>query len=166
MTRRDISSRRSFLKVGVVLAAPLTAVPAVALASNEPQARLADENAIRVLHQDWLRRVTAGTAKGKEMVLPDGVAPSQEKISAIATLLAGPPDEIEIGADGKTARGHFHCTVEIETPIAKIGTLAQMASLQGGGFVRRTEPRVLVVDCAKAGGVWSIVRLHLATAQA
>jgi len=52
--------------------------------------------------------------------------------------------------------------VEIETEIAQDCTLAQMAREQGGGFVRRTERRVLNVEYSKVSGAWSIAKAEFA----
>lgn len=147
-------TRRSFLKVGAVLAAPL----APALAGDGAKERLAqfeDERALRDLHQTWLRSVNAGQAGEKELAsLHDAAG---EKVRSIVAQPAGPPDDIKI--DGNSATGRFHCMIELERPITKNCTLAQMAHLQGDGFVRRTESRVLTVDYAKADGIWSIAKL-------
>lgn len=162
MTKDQVSTRRNFLKVGAILSAPLAALPVAALASDGSTVRLArleDERAIRDLHQTWLRSVNARTASNKGLAL-GGAA--EDNVHSIGARLEGPPDEIKIGADGKGATGCFHCAVELETPIAKNCTLAQMAHQQGGGFVRRTESRVLIVDYAKADGAWSIARVKLA----
>ncbi|HEY0281092.1 MAG TPA: hypothetical protein VGC27_00515 [Rhizomicrobium sp.] len=165
MSRNDISTRRTFLKAGAVLSAPLAAAPVAAFAGDSEArlARLEDENAIRVLHQTWLRSINAGTA-GKERVPPllAGVQAAGDKVRSIAANHAAPPDVIMLAADGRNATGRFHCTIGLERPIAQDCTLAQMAHLQGGGFVRRTESRVLIVDYVKAGGAWSIARVESA----
>jgi hypothetical protein len=170
MSKGDVSSRRSFLKAGAVLSAPLAVLPGAALAGNGAGARLArleDENAIRSLHQNWLRGINASTAgnAGLEGMKAATLAPG-EKVCGISADLAGPPDAIVIGANGSTARGQFHCAVEVEAPLAKDCTLGQMAHLQGGGFVRRTEARVLTVDYAKTNRGWSVTQRRLAAAKA
>jgi hypothetical protein len=53
--------------------------------------------------------------------------------------------------------------VEIETTIAQDCTLARMAHAQGGGFVRRTERRVLIVEYVKAAGAWAIAKVEFAS---
>ncbi len=167
MTKNDMSSRRYFLKAGAMLAAPLAAMSGAALASDGSKARLAqleDERALRDLHQTWMRNANAETMlrRGLPRLNPDAVAVG-DKIRSIMANQVGPTDEIEIAAGGKRATGRFHCAVELETPIAPTCTLARMAHLQGGGFVRRTEARVLTIDYVKADGVWSIVLAKLAT---
>ena len=167
MTTKTTSTRRSFLKRGALLAAPLAAaVPAAALADDGLTARLTrleDEAAIRELHQTWLRRINTG-AGGAALPLiadPEGAA-SDEAVRSIAADHAGQPEAIEVAADGKSAAGWFPCAVGIETTIAQDCTLARMAHAQGGGFVRRTERRVLKVEYVKAGGAWAIAKVEFA----
>jgi len=154
------STRRSFLKRGALLAAPLAAVaaPAAILADDELRARLArleNEAAIRELHQAWLRRINAG-AGDAAMLDPS--------VRSIAPDHSAETDAIEIAADGRRASGRFHCAVETETEIPQDSTLAQMARAQGSGFLRRTERRMLKVEYAKASGVWEIAKAELAPA--
>jgi len=174
MTTDTASTRRDFLKGGALLAAPLAAVaaPAVILAEDELKVRLARlENvaAIRELHQSWLRRINtrtddpAGTAAAAARMFADAKrAAFDEGVRSIAADHAGEPDAIEIAADGKSAAGRFPCAVEIDTAIAQDCTLAQMAYQQGGGFVRRTERRVLKVEYVKASGAWAIAKIEFA----
>jgi hypothetical protein len=169
----SVSTRRSFLKRGALLAAPLAAVaaPAAIMADDELKARLArleDEAAIRELHQAWLRRINTRTddATGAGAAAPrfaDGEgAAFDHAVRRIATDHAGQPDAIEVAADGKSAAGRFHCAVETETAIAQDCTPAKMAHAQGGGFVRRTERRVLKVEYVKASGAWAIAKVEFA----
>jgi hypothetical protein len=168
MTNDTTSTRRSFLKGGALLAAPLAAVaaPAAILADDELKARVArleNEAAIRELHQAWLRRVNAGAADAVTSLFADGKgAALDHAVRGIAPDHAGKPDAIEVAADGRSAAGRFHCAVEIETAIAQDCTLAQMARAQGGGFVRRTERRVLKVEYVKASGAWAIAKAEFA----
>jgi hypothetical protein len=166
---KDTSTRRSFLKSGALLAAPLAAaVPAAVMADDGLKARLAkleDEAAIRELHQNWLRRINTGAGEAATPVFTDSdrIAFGQT-VRSIAADHAGEPGTIEVATDGKSAVGRFHCTIEIETRIAQDCTLARMAHAQGGGFVRRTERHVLNVEYVKAFGAWSIARAALAPA--
>ena len=82
---------------------------------------------------------------------------------SIAADHTGQPDAIEVAADGKSAAGRFQCAVEIEATIAQDCTLAQMAHAQGGGFVRRTERRVLKVEYVKTSGAWAIAKVEFAS---
>jgi hypothetical protein len=174
MTRETDSTRRSFLKGGALLAAPLAvAVPAALVADDGLRVRLArleDEAAIRELHQSWLRRVNVGAGAGARAdaaVAPrfadaEGAAPDQA-VRSIAADHAGEPDAIDLAADGKSAIGRFQCAVELENEIAQDCTLARMAHAQGGGFVRRTERRVLKVEYVKADGAWAIAKVDFAS---
>ena len=168
MNQDTTSTRRSFLKRGAVLAVPLAAaVPAAVMADDGLKARLArleDEAAIRELHQDWLRRINTGASDATTPLVadPEGAALDQA-VRSIAADHAAQPDAIEVAADGQSAAGRFPCAVEIETTIAQDCTLAQMARLQGGGFARRTERRVLNVEYVKAYGAWSIAKAEFAS---
>jgi hypothetical protein len=167
MTRSDLSSRRSFLRAGAVLSAPLV-VPVAALAGDRGAARVAqleDERAIRDLHQAWMRGVNAGGMDGKATtLLTAGVCSTGDNLCSIGAQRAAPPDAITFDPDGMTATGRFHCAIDIETPLAQNCTLAQMAHLQGNGFVRRTATDVLYVDYIKTGKVWSVARVKFAVA--
>jgi hypothetical protein len=174
MTTDNTSTRRSFLKGGALLAAPLAAaVPAALVADDGLRARLTrleDEAAIRKLHQAWLRRIN--TRPEDVTRVGDAVAPlfadaegaaSAQAVRSIAADHTGEPDAIEIAADGKSAIGRFQCAVEIESAIAQDCTLTRMAHAQGGGFVRRTERRVLKVEYVKADGAWAIAKVDFAS---
>jgi hypothetical protein len=167
MTRDTDSTRRSFLKGGALLAAPLAAaVPAAIMADDDLKARLArleDEAAIRALHQAWLRRINtrAGDAVAPLFADAEGTK-SDQAVRSIAADHAGEPDVTDIAADGKSAIGRFQCAVEIENAIAQDCTLARMAHAQGGGFVRRNERRVLKVEYAKTSGAWAIAKVEFA----
>jgi hypothetical protein len=167
VTKDTASTRRTFLKSGALLAAPLAAVaaPAVVMAGDELKARLArleDEVAIRELHQAWLRRISteAAEAAAPLFAAPEGAA-SNEAVRSIVADQAGEPDAIEIARDGQSATGRFHCAAEIETTIAQDCTLARMAHAQGGGFVRRTERRVLTVEYVRTSGAWAIAKVEI-----
>ena len=168
MNKDTTSTRRSFLKGGALIAAPLAAVaaPALVKADDELKARLAkleNEAAIRELHQTWLRRINTGAADAAAPLFsfPES-GTFDQAVRSIAADHAGQPDMIEIAADAKSAVGRFHCAVEIETTIAQDCTLAQMARAQGGGFVRRMERRVLNVEYEKASGAWAIAKIEFA----
>ncbi len=156
MTRDNTSTRRSFLRGGALLAAPIAAVSAsaVALAGDGSKARvkrLEDEAAIRDLHQSWLRRVNAGE---RDALLDSSV-------HRVIADHAGAPDKIEIAADGQSATGHFDYAVEVEAPLARDCTLAQMAHAQGHGIFYRTERRTLTVAYTKVGGAWKIAKVAI-----
>ena len=155
MSTDTASTRRSFVKVGALLAAPLAvAAPVAAMAGDERAARLArleDEAAIRAVHQAWLRRVNTGED-----------AAFDKAVRSLAPDLTGEPDAIEVAADGARVAGRFACVVELETAIPQDCTPAQMAHAQGGGLIRRTERRLLKADYVKTKGVWTIAKVELA----
>jgi hypothetical protein len=149
MSKNISSSRRTFLKGGALLAAPIAAasVTAVAFADQGLKARvtyLEDEAAIRRLHQAWLRRVNAGE---RDALLDDAVR-------QILADHAGAPDQIVVAADGASAVGRFDHAVAMESTLAEDSTLAQMAHVQGHGTVRRNERRQLIVRYLKSDGLW------------
>jgi len=161
------STRRSFLKGGVLLAVPLAAAaPGTVMADDGLRARLArleDEIAIRELHQAWLRRIQSGSRDGaKQLSTRPQLTMLGQSVRSITPDHAGTADLIEVASDGKSAFGRFDCAVETESAIAQDCTLAQMAHLQGGGFVRRTEHRVLVIQYAKEGKAWVIAKVEFA----
>ena len=169
MSQDTISTRRSFLKDGALLAVPLAAAaPAAVLADDGLKARLAkleNEAAIRVLHQDWLRRINAGADDADTPLFADAEGLTfDQAVRSIAPDHAAEPDVIQVAPDGQSAVGRFPCAVEIETTIPPDCTLAQMAHEQGGGFVRRTERRVLQVEYMKASGAWAIAKAEFALA--
>ena len=167
MTTDTVSTRRSLLKGGALLAAPLAGVgAAAAVAEQDHKARLArleDEAAIRTLHQTWLRRINTGAVDDAAQLFAEPArARFDRDVRSLAADHAGAPDAIAISADGQSATGRFHFTAEIETEIPQDCTLAQMAHAQGGGFVRTTERRLLKADYVKAAGAWAIARIELA----
>jgi hypothetical protein len=167
MTTDSTSTRRSFLKRGAVLATPLAVgLPAAVMADEGLKARLArleDEAAIRELQQKWLRRINTGSGdRAASLFARPEVAKFDQTVRGIAPDLSGQPDAIEVAAGGASAVGRFHCAVEIAAAIAQDCTLAQMAHAQGGGFVRRTERRVLRVEYAKTSGGWVIAKVEFA----
>jgi hypothetical protein len=169
MTKDTASTRRSFLKSSAVLAAQLAAVgvPVALVADDELKARLArlqDESAIRELQQTWLRSINTGAGDATVLYANREAGAFHQPVSSIAADHSGQPDAIELAADAKSAIGRFHCAVEIETAIAQDCTLARMAHAQGGGFVRRTERRILKVEYVKASGAWAIANVEFASA--
>jgi hypothetical protein len=167
MTTDTTSTRRSFLKSGAVLAAPLAVtLPAAVMADEGLKARLArleDQAAIRELHQKWLRRINTGAGGTTASLYANSEASAfDQAVRGIAADHSGQPDAIELAADAKSATGRFQCVAEIEAAIAQDCTLARMAHAQGGGFVRRTERRILKVEYVKASGAWAIAKVEFA----
>ena len=166
MTTERASTRRSFVKGGALLAAPLAAAaPALAMAADGRKARLEDEAAIRDLHQALLRRVNTGE-DAAELFADPRSAGFDQAVRSVAADHMGAPDAIELAADGLSAAGRFHCVVETEADLGEDCTLAQMAHAQGGGFIRQTERRLLKADYVKTAGGWAIAKVELATVRA
>jgi hypothetical protein len=167
MTTDSTSTRRSFLKRGAVLATPLAVgLPASVMADEGLKARLArleDEAAIRELHQKWMRQISTGALDqaASPYARPE-VAKFDQTVRGIAPDHSGQPEALEVAAGGTSAVGRFDCAVEIAAAIVQDCTLAQMAHAQGGGFVRRTERRVLRVEYAKTSGAWAIAKVEFA----
>ena len=163
MSPQSTSSRRSFLKAGAIVAAPLAVVaPAAALAENEHKARaqrLQDEAEIRALHAAWLRNVARGQDVSA-LFADAGMARLDKAVQGIAADHSG-GEHIEVAADGLRATGRFAMRVDLETELPHTGTLAQMAHLQGGGRVRTTEGRTLQASYLKRNGGWAIAGLEL-----
>lgn len=163
MSDESEATRRSFLKGGAMLAAPLAvAMPAAAVAGDaraERLKRLEDEAAIRALHRDWLARVNARAAAADLLVDARAARGLDDALCAIAPD-HGEAERIEIAEDGARALGRFLCSVETERRIAPENTFAQMALAQGGGVTRRSERRELRAAYAKVDGRWLIAGIE------
>jgi hypothetical protein len=164
-------TRRSFLKNGALLAAPLAAVaaPAAIIADDNLKTRLArleDEAAIRELHQSWLRQINGAAVNAEAIDAPRPLlanskgAAFDQLVRRIALDHTGEPDAIDLAADGKSATGRSHCAVEIETALPQDCTLAQMAHAQGSGFLCRTERRIVRIAYAKSSPQWAIKKVE------
>jgi hypothetical protein len=152
MNETTNSSRRSFLKVGAVLATPVgaVAVPAIAAAADSSEARLAkleSEAAIRGLHQQWVRGINRG---------------ADRNIIAIVADHAGEPDLLQLSADGTRATGRYHCVIETVTELEPDCTLTQMKLAQGEHVVRDRARRVVVADYVRGEAGWAIGKVTLA----
>lgn len=164
MTTKRTSTRRSFLKNGALLAAPLAAAaPVAVLADDDLKSRLAkleNEAAIRELHRKWLRQISDGNSK---ITLPRATDAPGAVVRSIAPDHGAEPEAIEIEPRRNSASGRFHCVVEIESILPRDSTLAQMAHAQGSGFIRRMERRTLKVEYTKSGGAWTVTKAEFAT---
>ncbi len=158
MSNHSTPTRRMFLKGGALLAAPIAAASATALALakdhtsddlNVRVRRLEDEAAIREVHQSWLRQINAG----RGIVLLGG------SVTRVTADHAGRADRLEIATDGNGATGRFDCVVDLETRLPEDSTLGQMAHAQGTGTVRNTERLMLTVEYARKSGVWTIEKV-------
>jgi hypothetical protein len=146
------TDRRSFLKTGAIVAAPLAMVaPATVLADDGSKARLArleDEKALAALHREVVGQVNRG-----EQRLTEGL-----------TALADDPAyelQIAFADDGKRATCRRVCTASFRTEFTGHSTIEQMHRLQGQGLHRHEEARVLVAEYRKSKDGWAIEGLRL-----
>ena len=148
------TDRRSFLKSGAIVAAPLAVMaPAAALAADDGSkarlARLEDEKAIQALHRDLVRELNGG----------------QRKLAKGLTALADDPAHelhIAFAEDGRSATCRRACTASFQTEFTGTSTLEQMHRLQGQGQHSHEESRELVVEYEKGKRGWVIQRVRLA----
>jgi hypothetical protein len=156
------TDRRSFLKTGALVAAPLAAVAAPALASGDSRARLTrleDERDIEALHRAFVRRINGEgdcaefVARADAVTLDPGLRAITDDTARDATL--------EFAADGKTASSSRPVHVELETEFTGHTTIERMARFQGQGRHRRREARVMVASYVKVQDGWRIARLSL-----
>ena len=171
MSEENTPTRRSFLKGGAIIAAPLAAVglPAAALAADgraEKLARLEAEKAIRDLHQGWLRQVNSGNfAAAAQLYANDKCGAALSGVCAVVPDQAGEADELDFASDGKRASASYAFVVESETLIPADNTLAQMRHAQGEAMVRTSERRTLKADYVQTReGGWAIAKLDFAQA--
>jgi hypothetical protein len=148
------TDRRSFLKTGAIVAAPLAVMaPAAAFAADDRSkarlARLEDEKAIEALHRDLVREVNGG----------------KRKLAKGLTALADDPAhelQIAFAGDGRRASCRRPCTAQFRTEFTGHSTLEQMHRLQGQGQHSREESRELVVEYEKGKHGWIVQRARLA----
>jgi hypothetical protein len=167
MSKTMTTSRRSFLKSGAIVAAPVVAVaaPAVAFAADDSGAKLArleDERAIEALGRDFIRHFNASGAEGTAGLFADGQAPKLANASRLALDTASEPEQLEIAADGASARLRHAVTVESEHALEGHGTLVEMARLQGNTSARTSEQRMLIAEFVKHGDRWAIGNVRFA----
>jgi hypothetical protein len=157
------TDRRSFLKTGALVAAPLAvATPVVAQADDGGRTRLArleDEREIGALHRAFLRHVNGGRDCGAFLARADTVT-LEEGLRSIAD---DPADEgtLDLAADGMTAASRRQVRVEIDTVFMGHSTVEQMARFQGHGSHRHIEARLMTADYIKGTDGWRIARLTL-----
>ena len=150
------TTRRTFFSGVAALTAPLTASAAVtADRGDDLGARLAaleDAKAIRELQQTYARLLNAGERQQLAALFAE---PARVRIDATVRNVL--PDALatnEIAVEAGTATARLPCAVETATPIDDAGTLTEMARLQGDGFIKRSERRVLVSSFVKRDGIW------------
>ena len=167
MSENKISTdRRSFLKTGALVATPLVAAaPVAALAADDSRAKLArleDERAIEALQRQALRNLSgADEASLREFATHVEGARLNGTLRTVREDHAHDP-ELEIAADGLTARASCHCRIELEADFEGDTTIEQMARFEGHGSHRFTEERVLATEFVKGKDGWRIVRARLA----
>ena len=161
---RTSTDRRSFLKAGAIVAAPIAAAaPVAALADDGSRARLArleDERAIEALQRKFLRHLNGAADCGKFIASSDAVNLGQG-LRAIAED-AGHEAELALADDGLSATARCHCRVEWEIEFTGDSTLERMARFQGQGSHRHEERRVLATEFVKGQDGWRIVSARLA----
>jgi len=166
MSEESKSTRRSFLKGGAIIAAPLAMIGAPAAAAlagsgdRDRLARLEDEKTIRDLHGNWMRLVNAGNYAGAAKLYADDKCSCA--LAGIVSIDQGQDgsEAFEFAHDGNRASATYAATVAVETAIAPDHTLAQMLHAQGEGMVRTSERRMLKADYIRTReGGWAISRL-------
>ena len=156
---KQTTSRRSFLKAGAIVAAPLAvAAPVSAFAADERLTRLEDERAIGALQRKFLRHLN-GTDDCGEFIASSDTVDLGEGLRAIATADEA---ELELATDGRSAAARCACRVEREAEFAGDSTLEQMARFQGHGSHRFAEERVLAMAFVKESDGWRIAGARLA----
>lgn len=166
MSEESKSTRRSFLKGGAIVAAPLAMIGAPAAAAltgsddRDKLARLEDEKAIRALHSNWVRLVNAGNYAGAATLYADDKCNCALAGIASVTADQGEDEAFDFARDGNRASATYAATIDIETAIAPDHTLAQMLHAQGEGMVRTSEHRTLKADYIRTReGGWAIAKL-------
>ena len=159
------TNRRSFLKSGALIAAPVAAVglPGAALAGDGSRARLArleDERAVEELQRKFLRHLN-GTGDCGEFIASSDAVDLGEGLRAIADDL-GHEAELALADDGLSATARCHCHVEREIEFTGDSTLERMARFQGQGSHRHAEERVLATDYVKGKDGWRIASARFA----
>jgi len=165
MSENPISTdRRSFLKTGSLVAAPLAmAAPVAALAGDGSRAKLArleDERAIEALQRKFLRHLN-GVGDCSAFIASSDAVDLGEGLRAIAEDM-GHEAELTLADDGLTATARCACRVERETEFTGDSTIEQMTRFQGQGSHRHEERRTLATGFVKGKDEWRIARARLA----
>lgn len=168
MSKVTHTTRRSFLKSGAMVAAPIAAVaaPAVAFADDGARARLArleDQQAIDLLNRDFFRRFNAGGKERAAELFAGGGRPNVPTgVARLTPDLQDFPEEPELSEDGMRATCRYACSAEVEHRLEGNETVVQMARLQGNPAARTTEARTLHTQYVKLESGWAIESAHLA----
>ncbi len=147
------TDRRSFLKNGALVAAPvvIVAAPAAALADDGSRARLArleDERDIAALHRDLVREGNRG---------------DRQLTKGLIALADDPAHELEIAFAGDRTRATCRrpCTASFRAEFTGHSTIEQMHRLQGQGMHEHDESRELVTQYVRGKDGWAIESLRL-----
>ena len=158
------TDRRSFLKTGAIVAAPLAAAaPVAALAADDSRvklARLEDERAVEALQRKFVRYLN-GAGQCGEFVAPSGSVELGEGLRSIAEDMRHEAS-VELADDGHSARIRCACRIEREAEFAGDTTVEQMTRFQGQGSHRFVERRVLATEFVKDKDGWRIAAARLA----
>ena len=158
------TDRRSFLKTGAMVAAPLAAVvPVAALAGDDSRAKLArleDERAIEALQRKFLRHVN-GAGDCGELIASSGSVELGEGLRSIAEDMGHEP-VLTLAEDGLSATARCACKIERESEFTGDSTLERMARFEGLGSHRHSEERMLATEFVKGKDGWTIARARLA----
>jgi len=166
-SKLSATDRRSFLKTGALVTAPLAAVavPAAALADDGSRARLArleDERAIEALRRTVLRKINGDAAGdcGEFVASADAI----ELDEGLRSIAEDPVEDavLTLSEDGVRATSRQKCRVELETALSGNSTPERMARFQGHGSHRHSEARTLLTEFVKQGGEWKLTQLRLA----
>jgi hypothetical protein len=162
MTGKGASNRRGFLKMGAILAAPITAIaaPAAALAEDGSKAKLArleDERALQELQQSVLREAR-GAGRGKIARMIEG---ARENVAAIQPEPDG-FSTLVFSRDGKNATARHVCRVEMAEDFTGGSSIEQMAQMQGNMLAARAENRMLETFFARHADGWLVRNVKLA----
>lgn len=166
MSKDMTTSRRSFLKSGALVAAPLAlvAAPAAAAFTDDSKARLLrieDERAIEALNRAFLRRFNSGATTADLFV--SGKSPKMaEGMTALTLDASAEPEAFAISDDGSSATARLACVAEYVQELEGEGTFVEMARLQGNGPVRLSEARNFVGKYVRTAEGWAIERIEFA----
>lgn len=168
MSMTSETSRRTFLRTGAIVTAPLAAVgiPVAALAADGSKAKLArleDERAIGELHGRLLRRInTAGAANAGDL-FAGGKAPKLDQgLRTISPDHSSEPQPPSFSEDGRRASQQHSVTVEIARDFEEDGTLIQMARLQGNTLTPAVLSKTLVAEYVRTVSGWAVEKIALA----
>ena len=165
MDKLSATDRRSFLKSGVLIAAPVAAVgvPVAAMADDGSRAKLArleDERAIESLQRKFLRHINGAEDCGEFIASSDAVDLGQGLHSIAEDI--GHEGDLAFSEDGLSATARCTCRVERETEFTGDSTLERMARFQGQGSHRHEERRVLATEYHKGKDGWQLASARLA----